>query len=230
MTLGSKQDLIDLIARGSCDTPPRNESAQAGWKEPASRSELISELKACRTISELENTLRGKKPSPEEHAVSVRVASVLEAQRVKANLGVVFNFDWHDLYAPENANVAQHCILEWVWRLAKNANPKRDRNGDDIRFVAVPEIWGTDMQPRPLHYHMALRLDHTLTASQIIPIGQRLWHQLLKQNKYGGPAASVHIESCTNNDSLSRYNLKQANIDWVFQRTLTTSDLVRYRS
>ncbi len=230
MQVATKLQLLTRIANGIVDAPRRHDSSLAGWKRPSARSELIKSLKACRNEQELTAALRGRTPTHEEHEVAIRMASMIQVQSIQPNLAVVFNFDWHDLMAPENANVASYCILEWVWRLAKNVQLRRECKAEVILFVAVPEIWDREMKHVPLHYHMALKLDDYRRIDQIGAIGRRLWYQLLKQRGLGGPNAYVYIEACTNTNSLSRYGVKQSDIDWVFQRTLTTSDLVRYRS
>lgn len=220
-----KEELLRKIESGSLDVPTRGESGMYGTRNVTPLSHTIKRIKQARTFQELEIAAKGVRTIEDQNAALRKNAS-LQLASMPANREVCLTFDWHPVFQPEDANVASLCVLEFLLRMAKNTcrSAKLPLDLSAQNFVVVPEIWSSDGRSMPLHFHLLIDVPEGGLA-WFDARARSIWEQVLRPNKLMG---AIHYAPINDKDRLSRYSLKQFDLEWVFDRTIWPSDLLKY--
>lgn len=221
--LSLKQELRRLIASGSKDVPDRGATGKYGTKNPTSRSEAIKRIKQAKTPFELTIAARGARTLADQHA-AIRKDAVFKLNSMPANRELVFKLDWHEVFQPEDANIARECIREFLVRMLRgiHRSAKLELDFAAQNFVVVPEIWSKMGTFAPLHFHALIDIP-TAGLPSFDAGAKSIWESVCRAHKIKG---SIHSSPIKNKDRLDRYNLKQLDLEWVFDRTMWPIDLL----
>lgn len=218
--LSFKQELRNRIDEGSIDVPPRVESGQYGTKNPSALSTVIARIKRASTPQELAVAARRARTDAEQNA-AIRKDSFFKLNDMPANREVCITFDWDQVMQPEDAHIARYCVAELLDRMLRGSYRAAKLQLMTANFVAVPEIWTKDGKPIPLHFHLLIDVPVAGLPWFDANIG-RVWEGIIRPIAIMG---SVHNEPIENKNKLSRYSLKQIDLEWVFDRTIWPIDL-----
>lgn len=221
--LSLKQELRRLIESGSIDVPDRGTSGLYGTKDPSARSETIRRIKEAKTPLELAIAARGARTLADQNA-AIRKDAVFKLQSMPASRELVFKFDWHEVFQPEDANIARECIREFLVRMLRGIHrvAKSTLDFATYNFVVVPEIWSKTGTFAPLHFHALI--DIPAAGLPSFDAGAKsIWENVCRVHNIKG---SIYVSPINNKDRLDRYNLKQFDLEWVFDRTMWPIDLL----